>query len=95
MVEEDIILDILRLVSEEAGREGVVLPDRLAVKVERRARQLWGGCEPYVAHRTIDARMERNGRITAAWSHGERNLATLANRFGLSTKQVRRIIRRP
>lgn len=91
--DDDIVKDILRRVIDAASREGA-FTDQIAVQIERQVRQDWGGENPYIAHGRTDRIIERNDKIIELWDSGERDVRTLACRFGLSTKQVRRIVGR-
>lgn len=91
MFDDDIVRDILRRVVEAARSRGG-FDDTLARSIERSVRHDWGGAQVYVAHGVEDRRAERNEAIQAAWDRGEHDVTQLAQRFGLSTKQVRRIL---
>lgn len=91
--DDDIVKDILRRVVDAAAREGA-FTDQAAVQIERQVRQDWGGERPYILHCKTDQIIERNDKIIELWDAGQRDIRTLACRFGLSTKQVRRIVGR-
>lgn len=91
---DDIVKDILRRVVEAAQSNQGGFGDALAEQIERQIRADWGGTEPYIAHGRVDRIIERNDKIIELWESGHRDVRTLASRFGLSTKQVRRIVGR-
>ena len=91
--DDDIVKDILRRAVEAAARDGA-FTDALAMQIERQVRQDWGGENPYIAHGKTDRIIERNDKIIELWDAGQRDVRVLASRFGLSTKQVRRIVGR-
>ena len=89
---DDIVKDILQRVLEASARSGGV-DDRLANQIEREVKRDWGGTEPYIQHGFDKQRAERNEKIYAVyWDEGLRDLPTLSRRFGLSVKQIRRIV---
>jgi len=90
--DDDIIRDILRRAVIEAQRAGK-FDEAIAEKVERAARPDWGGLEHYVCKHGGASRVaDRNDKIRDLFEAGELDVRTLAQRFGLSTKQVRRIL---
>lgn len=91
MPADDIVLDILRRVVEAAQSNGC-FDDTLALQIERQVRADWGGSEPYIAHGRKDRISERNEKIQILWDSGNRDTGVLAARFGLSQKQIRRIV---
>lgn len=94
MFDDDIVRDILRRAVAAAQRDGQ-FNDALAAKVEREARAHWGGLEHYVCKRGGASRIaERNDKIRDLYEAGELDVQGLSLRFGLSTKQVRRILDR-
>jgi len=84
---DDPIRDTLRMVAEVVG-----ISEELALRIERKVRENWGGDRPYIAHDYESRRIARNDAIQAAWDAGERDIGRLARRFNLSTKQIRRVI---
>lgn len=92
MFDDDIVKDILRRVIDMSQRAGGSFDDALALQIERQVRQDWGGSEPYIAHGRDERIEARNEKIIALWDEGPRDVRMIACRFGLSTKQVRRII---
>ena len=91
---ETTVRDILRRVVDVAQRNEGGFTDMLAEQIERQVRQDWGGTEPYIARGRSDRIIERNDKIIELWAGGQRDVRMLASRFGLSTKQVRRIVGR-
>lgn len=89
---DDIVKDILRRAVEAAQGNGGGLDDSLALAIEQQVRCDWGGCEPYIAHGKEDRIAARNEKILQIWDSGNHDLRMLAGRFGLSVKQVRRIV---
>lgn len=94
MFSDDIVKDILRRVVEAAQRNEGGFCDALAEQIERQVRADWGGSEPYIAHGREERIIARNEKIQQLWDGGTRDVRMLAQRFGLSTKQVRRIVGR-
>ncbi len=94
MVSDCIIDFIMGLVEEEARKAGIHFPVEMRKAIDRRTRNTWGGSEPYIAHGREARIIERNEKIVALWDAGNHDVRMLATRFGLSTKQVRRIVRK-
>lgn len=91
---DDIVRDILaRVVRAAQGGEGG-FTDAMAEQIERQVREDWGTTRPYIAAAKVDKLAERNDKIGQLWDAGERDIRGLATRFGLSCKQVRRIVGR-
>ena len=89
---DDIIDDIMRLVVETSQREGQVT-ENLAKAIASKVRNEWAGSRPYISHDKEAQIAARNERIyTAYWDENKRDIPQLARRFGLSVKQIRRII---
>lgn len=91
MEADDIIDYTLSLVCEEMLKAGINFPVEISKRIDRRARDTWGGCEPYIAHRKGADREERDARIRARARNGQLTTMLAAN-FNLSTRQVNRII---
>lgn len=91
---DDIVRDILTRVIQaaQAGQGGFT--DAMAEQIERQVKADWGGTEPYIKHDLECRRIERNEKIQALWDTGQRDVRMIATRFGLSCKQVRRIVDR-
>lgn len=89
---DDIIDYTLALVCEEMLKVGIVVSAEIANRVDRRARDNYGGCEPYIAHRRGSAREERDAQIRFRASTGQ-TAAQLAETFRLSIRHVSRILR--
>lgn len=90
---DDIVKDILRRAVVAAQGNGGGLDDSLALLIEQQVRGDWGGCEPYIAHGKEDRIAARNDKINALyWDDNQRDVRMLAARFGLSVKQIRRIV---
>lgn len=91
---DDIVRDILARVIQaaQAGQGGFT--DAMAEQIERQVKADWGGTEPYIKHDLECRRIERNEKIQALWDEGQRDVRMIATRFGLSCKQVRRIVDR-
>lgn len=92
MFDKDIIRDILQRVVNAA--QGGAVDDVLAKQIEQQARQDWGGSDLYIAHARADRIAARNEKIQDLWDGGQKDIGLLASRFGLSTKQIRRIVGR-
>ena len=89
----DIVRDILRRVVEAAQHQGG-FDEAMALQIEMQIRRDWGGARANVAHNVEQQRIERNEKIQDVWDNGNHDLKMLAQRFGLSEKQVRRIVGR-
>lgn len=90
---DDIIKDMLRRVIAASQQGGGGFTDAMAIQIEQQVRQDWGGTEPYIAHGVDQRRAVRNEKIhTAYWQGGQKDVRRLAQRFGLSEKQIRRIV---
>lgn len=94
MFDNDIVRDILRRAVEAAQRNDGGFDDALALQIERQVRQDWGGSEPYIAHGREERLAARNEKIQAIWDGGNKDASQLAVRFGLSQKQILRIVGR-
>lgn len=92
MFDDDIVRDILRRVVEATRAHDGGFSDTLAIQIEQQVREEWGGCEPYIAHGKESRIISRNEKIQALWDSGNHDLKILSTRFGLSVKQLRRIL---
>lgn len=93
MWDNDIVRDILQRVVEAARRHGD-FNEQMARKIEDEVKQDWGGSEPYISTGIESRRIERNEKIVSVWDAGNHDVKILARRFGLSEKQIRRIVGR-
>ena len=91
MFDDDIVRDILRR-AVEAAQFGGGFDDSMALQIEQQVRNDWGGANPYIAHGKEARIAARNEKIQAIWDSGNRDVKMLAARFGLSPKQIRRIV---
>ena len=91
---DDIVRDILTRVVRAAQGSGGGFSDAMAEQIERQVRADWAGTEPYIRHDVESRRIERNEKILALWDGGQHDVRMIATRFGLSCKQVRRIVDR-
>lgn len=92
MFSDDIVRDIFRRVVEAAQRSGG-FDEQMAIMLERQVRNDWGGDEVYIPRDAEGQREQRNDQIHALyWDQGQRDVPRLAQRFGLSVKQIRRIV---
>lgn len=89
---DDIVADILRRVIEASARDGA-FTDSLARGIEEQVRADWGGERHYIPRTSEDRRIERDDKILALWEQGLHDAKILATRFGISERQVRRIVR--
>lgn len=89
---DDIVADILRRVIEMAQRDGG-FDDNMARTIETQVRGDWGGERHYIPRTSEERRIERDDKILALWEQGLRDTRILATRFGISERQVRRIVR--
>lgn len=89
---DDIVRDILQRVIDASAREGG-FGESLAHQIERQVRQEWGGSKPYIPHDHESRRIVRDEKILSEWADGQHDTKQLATRFGLSERQVRRIVR--
>jgi Mor family transcriptional regulator len=90
---DDIVLDILNRVAEAVSRTGK-FDEILADQIEQQVRQDWGGSDLYISHGQADRIARRNDKINAIWDGGNKDARALATRFGLSVKQILRIVGR-
>ena len=86
----DIVQDFMQRLAQLAPE----VPAQTLQRLEVGIRQDWGGTEPYIKHDLECRRIERNEKIQALWDQGQRDVRMIATRFGLSCKQVRRIVDR-
>lgn len=87
---DDIVRDILqRVIDASSGEFG----EALAHQIERQVRKEWGGSKPYIQHDLESRRIDRDEKILSEWAAGRHDTKQLATRFGLSERQVRRIVR--
>lgn len=91
--DDDIVRDILTRAVRAAQEHGG-FGENLAIEIERQVKIDWGGTEPYIRHGVADRIAERNDKIQRCFDDGCRNMQMLAGRFGLSVKQIRRIVER-
>lgn len=91
--DDDIVRDILRRVVA-AGRTAGGIDEQLADVIEKEVRKDWGGETPYIPRRGSEAaRAARNEKIHALyWQQDIKDVPMLSRRFGLSMKQIRRIV---
>lgn len=90
---EDIVRDILERVVRAAQSQGG-FDEALAEQIERQVRADWGTQRPYIQAARDDRLIERNEKIRQLYEDRLYDIPSLATRFGLSTKQVRRIVGR-
>jgi Mor family transcriptional regulator len=91
---DDIVADILqRVVEAAANSSGGGFSESLASTIEKQVRADWGGSRPYVQRDRESLRIERDDKILAAWSEGQHDIQMLATRYGISVRQVRRIVK--
>lgn len=88
---DDIVRDILDRVARAVQSNGR-FDDVLQAQIETQVRAEWGGCEPYISHGKEERIAARNEKIQAVWDGGNHDVKMLATRFGLSAKQIRRIV---
>lgn len=87
---DDIVTDILRRVIAMAPAFSAAL----ARQVEQSVRRDWGGDRVFIARREGEGRSQRNDAIRRDYLAGER-LALLERRYGLSQRQLLRVIKLP
>lgn len=91
---DDIVRDILERVVRAAQRQGG-FDEALAEQIEQQVREDWHGpLETYIARVPASARISRDEKIQALWDSGRYDARQIAARFGLSVRQVRRIVDR-
>ncbi len=90
---DDIVRDILERVVRAAQSQGG-FDESLAEQIERQVRQDWGTQRPYIQVAKDDRLFERNEKICELFESRLYDIPSLAVRFGLSTKQVKRIVGR-
>jgi Mor family transcriptional regulator len=89
---DDIIADFLRRVLQAAKSQGGIT-ENTAQAIAKKVRDDWAGSRPYIAHNKDEKIAQRNEKIyTAYWDENQRDIPRLAARFGISQRQVRRII---
>jgi len=92
ILSDDIVRDILaRVVKAAQGGQGG-FTDAMAEQIERQVRADWWRNDVYISRVPTEARIRRNEVIISLWDQGHRDVRQLATRFGLSVKQVRRIV---
>jgi len=87
MIEDDLVADILARAQRALGFD-----DDVRNRVELEVRQVWGGERLYIPHESQAVRQHRNQQIIASWQRGELP-ANIAERMGLSSRHVRRLIK--
>lgn len=95
MADFDLITDILQRIAAK----GVAVPRTVAHAVDMEARREWGGKRHYILRHGEPDRIhldqhiqQRDEAIAAAWRAGE-TLGHLAQRWNLSRRRIRQIIR--
>jgi Mor family transcriptional regulator len=89
---DDIIADMLHRVVEAAQRAGGIT-EKTAQTIAQKVRNDWAGSRPYIAHNKDELIAARDEKIYATyWDDNQRDIKKLAIRFGLSQRQIRRII---
>jgi Mor family transcriptional regulator len=89
---DDIIDDMLREVVAVAKKEGTIT-ETIARKIADKVRNDWAGSRPYIAQDRESKIAARNEKIyDAYWNGDNKDIKQLAMRYGISVKQVRRII---
>ena len=92
--QNDIVLDILsRLQQALTEAKGELTPE-LMKGVEASVRADWGGDRVFIAKRRGEGHGNRNSRIFRDYLAGER-VKLLSRRYGLSERQVLRIVKTP
>lgn len=87
--DDDIVKDILDRVRQIMGPS---FDGDVAVKLEGEIRHDWGGDRYYIPYGKSSI-FERNGLIIEIWEKGEIGAKSLAERFGMSERQIRRIVK--
>lgn len=93
MFSDDIVRDILARVVQAAQRQGG-FDEALAEQIEHQVRHDWAGADVHIPRLPASARIARDEKIQALWDSGRHDARQIATRFGLSVKQVRRIVDR-
>jgi len=92
VIRDDVISEIIRLMLKASNEHGGIT-ESLAVEIENQVRADWGGEQCYIARNHDERIAARNEKIYEAyWEKGHRNVKALAQRYGLSERQVRRIV---
>lgn len=89
-ITDDIVQDMLAIVLALAPN----FSRALAEQVDAQVRDRWGGDRPYIARRRGEGRSARNAAIRRDYLAGER-MGLLERRYGLSERQLLRIIKSP
>jgi Mor family transcriptional regulator len=90
---DDLIADILDRIRASCAPKVAEKID--LAKIEAEVRRDWGGERPYIAKEGEDARRrmsQRDQRIRAQHRRGD-HVPLLSRRWGLSERQIRRIVR--
>jgi Mor family transcriptional regulator len=91
-VRDDIIHDILQKVLTASQQNGGITQN-IATQIEHKVRHDWAGSRPYIAHNKEELIAIRNEKIFSAyWDENQRDIKRLSIRFGISCRQIRRII---
>lgn len=92
---QDIIIDMIRLVSAMTLPPDPTARARALIALEKKLRDTWGGDRVYIAYRrgAVSGQLhsERNSRILRAHQQG-RHIAWLAKSEGLSERRVLQIV---
>jgi len=88
----DVISDLMRRIERAVSESNGQYTSELAQKIEQQARQDWGGKRVAISSIKAERMAARHERIQSAWAAGERDVDVLARRFGVSVRQVYRIV---
>lgn len=89
---DDIIADMLRRVVEAAQHTGSIT-EKTAQAIAQKVRNDWAGTREYIAHNKDELLAARNEKIyNTYWDDNQRDIKKLSVRFGLSQRQIRRIV---
>jgi Mor family transcriptional regulator len=89
---DDIIADMVRRVVETAQHDGGIT-EKTAQAIAQKVRHDWAGSRVYIAHNKEEIIAVRDEKIYSTyWDDNQRDIKKLAIRFGLSQRQIRRIL---
>jgi Mor family transcriptional regulator len=92
LFDDDLVRDILARVVRAAQSGHGGFTDAMAEQIERQVRADWAGSDVHIPRVPAAARIKRDDTIAQLWDSGHHDIRGLAQRFGLSVKQIRRII---
>ena len=92
IVEQDIITDALKIVQGVLKKKNIVIDKDELAEAEQTIRAKWWGDRAYIAKNAGEGSSERNKSIYRDYSIKGERICLLASRYGISRRQVERII---